>query len=461
MSETRPAFLVTGTHSGVGKTTLSFTLMALLERRGFRVQPFKVGPDYIDGGYHRLATGRDSINLDLWMMGWKGLEESFRRHAAQGDVAVIEGMGALYDGKNGTLSGSSAEIAKRLDVPVILIIDIWGSTVTAAAIVEGLLRFDPQVRPAGIILNRAGSQKHFQMVLRAFRPALRRRVLGYLSRDRAREIPERHLGLKTLGENARARETLEATVAAASQTIDISRLIQLLKVHQTDPSPKGLSDPEPGVRIGLARDAAFCFYYRENLDRLRQAGAELVEFSPLKDKKLPTGLDGLYLGGGYPESFPGRLFRNRGLRKEILGKVRGGMPVYAECGGLMYLSRSLRGFDGRTWPMVGALPLAIAMDRRRMTLRYVEIKTTSPTLLGPKGTVARGHEFHYSSILSNGYRGKALYQGVNGGGDRFQEGFAFKNLLASYCHLHFASNPLLPASMVGACRNYGSSRNRD
>lgn len=458
MTNPLPAFLVAGTSSGVGKTTLSFTLMGLLQQKGFAVQPFKIGPDYIDGGYHRLATGRDSINLDLWMMGWKGLEESFHRYSTGADVAVIEGMGALYDGKNGTTSGSSAEIAKQLKIPIVLVLDIWGATVTTGAILEGMINFDKKVSVAGVILNRAGSKRHYEMVMKALKPALRKKVIGYLIRSQEREIPERHLGLRTFEENPRALRILKATIETGAQTIDVDRLASLLKLKKRKRSLPGSLWSKPGVRLGIAKDEAFCFYYAENLRMLQEAGAELVYFSPLEDKKLPPQLDGLYLGGGYPESFPQKLSANKKVRNEILQNIKEGMPVYAECGGLMYLSESITGFDDKTFPMVSAVPLKVLMDRMHLTLRYVEIKTTAKTLLGPVGTTARGHEFHFSRIVSNRYRGKSVYQGINSVGEKFIEGFANKNLLASYCHLHFKSNPLIPAYFVQDCWNYSLLR---
>jgi cobyrinic acid a,c-diamide synthase len=454
-----PSFLVTGTHSGVGKTTLSFTLMALLQQKGYSVQPFKIGPDFIDGGYHRLATGKDSINLDLWMMGWKGMEESFHSYSAGADVAVIEGMGALYDGKNGTTSGSSAEIAKHLKIPVVLVVDIWGATVTTGAILEGIINFDKKIWVAGIILNRAGSKGHYEMVMKSLKPVLRKKVIGYLIRSQEIEIPERHLGLRTLEENPKALRVLETTIEAGAQTIDVNQLADLLKIKKRSQFFVQESKPKPEVRLGVAKDEAFCFYYAENLRMLREAGAELVYFSPLRDKTLPRNLNGIYLGGGYPESFPHKLSKNRNMRREMLQKIKEGMPVYAECGGLMYLSESITGFDGKTFPMISAVTLKVLMDRKHLRLRYVEIKTTAKTLLGPVGTMARGHEFHYSRIISNRYRGKPLYQAINSAGEKFTEGFANKNLLASYCHLHFKSNPLIPAYFVQACWNYSLLRN--
>jgi cobyrinic acid a,c-diamide synthase len=458
MSNSLPAFLVAGTSSGVGKTTLSFTLMGLLQQKGFAVQPFKIGPDYIDGGYHCLATGKDSINLDLWMMGWKGMEESFSRYSTGADVAVIEGMGALYDGKNGTTNGSSAEIAKHLKIPIVLVLDIWGATVTTGAILEGMINFDKKVSIAGVILNRAGSQRHYEMVMKALKPSLRKKIIGYLIRSREREIPERHLGLRTLEENPKALQVLKATIEAGAQTIDVHRLARLLKLKKRKHSSLVSLQTKSEVRVGIAKDEAFCFYYAENLRMLQEAGAELVYFSPLKDKKLPANLDGLYLGGGYPESFPQKLSTNKKVRSEILQEIKDGMPVYAECGGLMYLSESIKGFDGNPFSMVSAIPLKVQMDRKHLTLRYVEIKTTAKTLLGPAGTIARGHEFHYSRIAVNHYRGKPLYRAVNSAGEKFTEGFANNKLLASYCHLHFKSNPLIPAYFVQACWDYSLLR---
>jgi len=458
----RPCFLVAGTHSGVGKTTLSFTLMALLRQRGLKVQPFKIGPDFIDGGYHRLATGMPSINLDLWMMGWRGIEESFQHNSSVADVSVIEGMGAIFDGKNGTVSGSSAEISKRLKTPVILVVDIWGMTVTTGAVLKGIVRFDRQVPLAGIILNRAGSFGHFEMVMRSLELGLRKKVLGYLLRSPALEIPERHLGLKTLEENKESSRILKAATQSASKTINVKKLIRILRIRKntgTQPiAPKGvvngiLTKKNQGIRIGVAKDKAFCFYYDENLRMLEEAGARLVSFSPVKDKSLPN-VEGLYIGGGYPESFLRELSGNERLKREILKKIKQGMPVYAECGGLMYLSQSLAGFEGKAYPMVSALPLKVKMDQRRLVIRYVKVKTALDTLLGPKGTSARGQEFHQSRIVVGRYKKSPVFHVVTSMDEKGREGFKVFNLLASYIHLHFKSNPTIPPYFVQQCRKY-------
>lgn len=451
-----PAFLVAGTHSGAGKTTVAFALMALLKQKGFKVQPFKVGPDFIDGGYHRLATGKDSINLDLWMMGWRGVMESFQHYSAAPDISILEGMGALYDGKNGTVSGSSAEIAKRLEVPVLLVVDIWGMTVTTSAVLEGLIHFDSKMKIAGILLNRAGSQGHFEMVMKSLKPYLRKKIVGYLPHSEDFEIPERHLGLKTLEENKKAQRVKAALVKISEKTIDYGKLTTLFGLRKSSQghSAQKATSSLFKARIGIAKDAAFCFYYAENLRMMEEAGAKLAYFSPLKDRRLPPNLHGLYFGGGYPESFPKDLSGNKSLRREILYKVKEGMPVYAECGGLMYLSKSLADFNGKTFPMVSALPLRVKMEKKLLTIRYVELKTTGVTLLGPRGTRASGQEFHHSRIVSNRFKGKPAYACMTSTGNHYAEGFSSSNLLASYVHLHFKSNPRIAENFVERCKSF-------
>lgn len=454
-----PAFLVSGTHSGVGKTTVSFAVMSLLHELGFDVQPFKVGPDFIDPGYHRLATGRESINLDLWMMGLSDVRKSFARFSAPADVAVIEGMGALFDGERGTERGSAAYLAKRLDVPVLLVVDVWGMTRSAAALIEGFMGFDPRVRIAGVILNRAGSEGHYRMVMDSLPARIRRLVLGYLPHSAHLSVPERHLGLLTLEENTEALKVRDALLHHAKQTVDVNRLVRLFKIKKRGVSgpPAGSKSSAPKVRMGIARDKAFCFYYAENLAMLEEAGAELLPFSPLEDTDLPDDLDGLYFGGGYPESFPDVLSENRSMRRKILESSRRGMPVYAECGGLMYVGRSLKNFDGRNYPMASVLPIDTEMDKNYLAIKYVEIETTAETLLGPRGTKARGQEFHHSRLVSSP-PGNGCYRVTTNAGQVFSEGFKRDNVLASYIHLHFKSNPSVPSHFVSRCLDYRQTR---
>lgn len=456
-----PAFLISGTHSGVGKTTVSFAIMSILDEIGFDVQPFKVGPDFIDPGYHKLATGRQSVNLDLWMMGLSNVRKSFARFSAQADVAVIEGMGALFDGEHGTERGSAAYFAKKLDVPILLVIDVWGMTRSATALIDGFMNFDPQVRIAGIVLNQAGSEGHYRMILNSLPARIRRLVLGYLPRSNHLSVPERHLGLLTLEENSEAFKVKDALLRSAKQTLDVERLVRVFNIRKrtvSEPLVKAKASTRR-VRVGIARDKAFCFYYMENLAMLEEAGAELLPFSPLDDAYPPDDLDGLYFGGGYPESFPDLLSNNRNMRRKILELSRADMPMYAECGGLMYMGRSLRNFDGRKYPMVSVLPIDTRMDKNYLAIKYVEIETTAKTLLGPKGTKARGQEFHQSRLVSP-HPGNGCYKVTTNAGKVFSEGFKQANVLASYIHLHFKSNPSIPAHFISRCIDYRKTKRR-
>lgn len=456
-----PAFLISGTHSGVGKTTVSFAVMSILHDFGLYVQPFKVGPDFIDPGYHKLAAGRESINLDLWMMGLSNVRRSFAFFSAPADVAVIEGMGALFDGESGTDRGSAGYLAKKLGVPVLLIIDIWGMTRSVVPLINGFMSFDRQVKIAGIIFNRAGSEGHYQMVMNSLPQRIRKLVLGYLPRSDELSVPERHLGLLTLEENAEAVKIKDALLSTAKQTLDINRVLHLFNIKKGGVN-KSLADSEPSdkkVRLGIARDKAFCFYYKENLKMLEQAGAELLPFSPLEDANLPDALDGIYIGGGYPESFPDALSKNKGMRRKILELSRSGMPIYAECGGLMYLGRSLKNFDGQKYPMVSVFPVDIEMDKNFLAIKYVEIETTKETLLGPTGTKARGQEFHQSKLVSSDHK-NGCYRVTTSHQQVFSEGFRQASVLASYIHLHFKSNPSIPAHFISRCLEYRKSRRR-
>ncbi|WP_224363195.1 cobyrinate a,c-diamide synthase [Hyalangium versicolor] len=447
-----PAFIIAGTHSGVGKTTTSLILMAALRGRGYQVQPFKIGPDFIDPGYHRRVTERSSINLDLWMMGLAPLRRSFSTFASGSDVAIIESMGALHDGENGTKErGSASFLARKLGIPVVLVIDIWGMTRSTGAVLRGFMDFDPRVRISGFILNRAGSKRHYQMVLDSLPPKLQKLSLGYILHTNELAIPERHLGLLTVEENSLG-EAWERKLREAGQTLDLENLERRFRIVRRRRAAASSQTPRFAARcrLAVARDQAFCFYYPENLQMLEAAGAQLQFFSPVKDARLPPGTDGLYLGGGYPESFAAELARNTPMREEIAARAHQGMPIYAECGGLMYLGQSLTGFDGARHPMASVLPLDFLMDSKHLSIKYVEVKTTRPTLLGPAGTTARGQEFHQSRILHTP-RSSRGYRVTSSMGEQFREGFLWKNVLGSYVHLHFRSNPSIPDNWIKKC----------
>jgi cobyrinic acid a,c-diamide synthase len=445
----RSRMLIAASHSGAGKTTVTAVVLRALRRRGLEVQPFKVGPDFIDGAYHAEAAGRPSINLDVWMMGARGVRRSYERWSRDADVSVIESMGALYDGANGTGRGSAAHVAKLLGVPVVVVLDVWGMTRTTGAILEGLRSFDPELDIAGCILNRVGSPAHAKMIMDALPRGLRRLVVGAIEQRRELAIPERHLGLLTVDENPKANAEREEAYASAGQMIDLDRLARIAGIGRPAPArPAIAKGPSPPVaRIAVARDAAFSFYYEENLLFLRDAGFELVPFRPTVDQHLPTEVDAVYIGGGYPESFAAELAANASLAAELRARTESGMPLYAECGGLMYLGRSLTGFDGVRHEMSGVLPLDVVMDPQHLSIRYVEVRTRAASPLGEAGMALRGQEFHQSRIAAAEIHA-ALFDVTTSDGQTYRDGYLLGGVVASYVHLHFASNRRLVTSLV-------------
>jgi cobyrinic acid a,c-diamide synthase len=449
--------VIGGTHSGVGKTTIALGMMAALGRRGLRVAPFKVGPDFIDPGHHARVTGRASRNLDGWMLSRDYNQACFRRHAAGCDVAVVEGVMGLYDGFSGrSEAGSTAQMAKWLNLPVLLVVDADGLARSAAALVQGFERFDAQVRFAGVLFNQLGSAGHLDYLQEAMAGDVAVPVLGGVARDHGLHMPERHLGLVTAEERPLEEAFLLRLADHVETGIDLDSLLARLP-EMTPALPaeeRPPDDPPARVRIGVARDAAFCFYYPDNLDLLCAAGARLVPFSPMSDARLPDDLDGLYLGGGYPELHAGRLAANADLRRTIQRHSREGMPIYAECGGFMYLCQELKDQAGSTYPMCGCFPFQTRMNRKLRTLGYREIRVEKESLLGGPGALLRGHEFHYSQ-LAEGAEASSVDKvyALSGckGGPLQPEGYAVKRTLGSYVHLHFGSRPASAAAFVAAC----------
>lgn len=449
--------------SGSGKTTVSLGLMAALARRGLRVAPFKVGPDFIDPGHHRQVTGCPSRNLDGWMLSRETNQDIFRRAAQGADVAVVEGVMGLFDGFDGrSEEGSTAQMAKWLDLPVLLVVDARSMARSAAALVQGFERFDPDVRFAGVVFNRVGSPGHLEYLREALEGAVAMPLRGGLPRETALEIPERHLGLVTAEDHPLEGGRVQRLADLMEGHLDLAALVADLPELPVPPPPAPTPSPQgegPPVRLGVARDAAFCFYYPDNLDRLAAAGAEVISFSPLADSDLPPDLDGLYLGGGYPELHADRLAENRRLREAIGAAGRAGMPIYAECGGLMYLCRELAPGAGGLRPMCGIFPMTVRMLPRRRALGYREVRLTADCLLGPSGATLRGHEFHYSEIVSGAAGVENVYAVTpRRGGAPAGEGFRAGRTLGSYIHLHFGSRPQAAESFVAACRAWRGQR---
>jgi cobyrinic acid a,c-diamide synthase len=455
--------LIAAPSSGSGKTTISLGIMAALRRRGLIVQPFKVGPDFIDPGHHTAICGRVSRNLDGWMLSKEYVIESFQnachpaplpsreREKEVADIAVIEGVMGLFDGMNGkSEEGSSAQIAKWTGSPVILVIDARSMARSAAALISGFENFDRELNIAGVIFNRVGSERHKQMLRDAVESHCKARILGFIPRDEGLTMPERHLGLVT-AEEGFSTEFVDRLADVVERNVDVDKLLTLNLPSPCgrglrgggaiDSSPSPCPSPVKGegntvVKIAVARDQAFSFYYEDNLDILRNLGAELVLFSPLADERLPDGISGLYIGGGYPEVHAERLSSNYSMLCSIRDFVHGGGNVYAECGGFMYLTEGIVDFEGRFHPMAGIFPTKARMLKKRKALGYVEIEALEDGL-----SKIRGHEFHYSEIDDMPPSVERAYRVTKAnGGEVWAEGYIYRNTLASYVHLHFGSN---------------------
>lgn len=441
------SFIIAAPMSGSGKTTVTLGIMECMRRRGLSVAPFKVGPDFIDPGWHRLVTGRASVNLDGWMCPEGFVRQTFALHAEGCDLAVIEGVMGLFDGINGVSdAGSTAQIARFLDTPVVLVVDAKSQARSAAALVRGFSRFDPEVRVAGVIFNNVGSGNHGRILREAMSSAVPEvRIFGCIPRDERLRIPSRHLGLVTADENPLPDDFLDCLSSVIEEHVDLEGILgisdirgQVYTFHKDDVKSVDLTP------IAVARDAAFCFLYEDNLRLLREAGAEIVEFSPLADSSLPERIGGIYLPGGYPELFTDALVSNRGMMEGIRAAIEKGMPVYAECGGFIYLTENL----------VGVFPVSTRMLPRRKALGYREVELTADTPIGPAGTVARGHEFHYSEMDEMPDTIERLYRVRKNGLELGFEGFRHRNCLASYIHLHFGSCPEMASAFAERCRHY-------
>lgn len=446
-----PRVVVGGASSNAGKTTVTVALARALRARGLRVALFKCGPDYLDPTYHARAAGAPSHNLDGWMMGRDGVLATFRRIAADADVAIVEGVMGLFDGASPSGdAGSTAEIAKWLRAPVVVVCDASGMARSIAAVAHGFATFDPDLHVAGVIGNRVGSRRHLEL-LRAASAAVP--VLGGFVAEPSLAFPERHLGLRTADRDAVPEALLEAWAQRAEAWLDVDAILALARAAPPlpgAPERERRARAAARCRIGVALDEAFHFYYEDNLRRLEQLGAELVRFSPVRDVELPD-VDGLYLGGGYPEAEAAALARNEPMRRQVAAFASAGGPVYAECGGLMYLCAAIRTLDGTTHPMTGVIPAEARMRASLQALGYVEVETTASTPLGAAGTRFRGHQFRYSELHLHGAVDRAYTLHRPRGGDPAPEGYLVGRTLASYVHAHWASNPRAAESFVASC----------
>lgn len=447
--------VLAGTASGVGKTTVASGVAAALRSLGLRVAPFKVGPDYIDPSYHTRAAGRPCYNLDSWMLPHDVLRDLFMRATVDADIAIVEGVMGLFDGRTGGgEAGSTAEVAKLLGLPVVLVVDAAKAARSVGALVLGFQRFDPELRMTGVILNNVASASHAAMCREAVAAATGLPVFGALRRDEALRAPERHLGLVPTVEGTLADSYFQAVAASVATQVDVPALLEHAEADVTSTpwtTPVGLwpeERPSRRVPIAVAQDEAFSFVYQENLALLEAWGAEIVPFSPLRDARVPEGAAGVILGGGFPELYAEALATNRPMLESVREAARRGVAVYGECGGLMYLAESLTDLDGGVHALAGVVPLRSSMSRARLTLGY---RTATARVDGPhveRGQTVRGHEFHWSTLDTAVEETAAAYHLAEGDA---LDGYVRGHVWASYVHLHFASDPRLAPRFVATC----------
>ncbi|PWW03265.1 hydrogenobyrinic acid a,c-diamide synthase (glutamine-hydrolysing) /cobyrinate a,c-diamide synthase [Paenibacillus cellulosilyticus] len=451
------SIVIAGPGSGEGKTTVAIGLMAAYRSLGYVVQGFKCGPDYIDPTYHTAVTGRPSRNVDSWMCAPAAARELFERGAQGADIAIVEGVMGMFDGKEPLSNeGSTAAIAKLIGCPVLLVIDCSGMARSAAAIVQGFQSFDPEVRIAGVVANKVGSRKHFEMIQKAVEQMCGIPVVGFLEQGAELVLPERHLGLVPSIERGELTPFFELLSERVRSGFALDRLLDAMGTisSSTDESSLFIGNPSPPkVKIAVARDEAFSFYYPDNLELLTHYGAEIVPFSPLHGEPVPEDADGLYLGGGFPEEFAETLSQQTEALESIRLAVRRGLPTLAECGGFMVLTEEIVTRSGAGYPMAGIIPGRVRMQGKLAAFGYREITGVPVNFLIGSGEQARGHEFHYSVYEPEGHDEQPLpyayiTKGMYG---QATEGFAIGNLAAGYTHIHFGSAPWLAKRWIDAC----------
>lgn len=438
------SFVITGTASGSGKTTISLGLMAAFSEMGLTVQPFKCGPDFIDPGLHKIVTGSVSRNLDIWMSGENFVQSCYRKYSSGADVAVVEGVMGMFDGG----SSSSGALAGALNIPTILVLDVRSMAESAAAIVKGFETLHPEVAPVGVILNRIASPRHLELVSDAINKHCKAKILGHLPRTVEFAIPSRHLGLLTSEDSPLPKDAIELLAEKVRKHIDLPGILSLCRQDSRTPDSAVHVTEKNRCTIAVARDKAFCFYYEDNLDLFRDAGAEIVFFSPLEDSQLPEDIDAIYLGGGYPELYAQQLGNNSNMITEIRDWSENSRVIYAECGGFMYLTEGIYDMEDTFHSMVGVFPVEAKMQRKRASLGYREITTKEKSCFGVSGTVLRGHEFHYSSIDEMNPGITRVYR-VN---NNFTEGYQYKKTLGGYMHLHFGYSKDAVKEFINYCQ---------
>lgn len=461
MSRFCPRLVVAALRGGAGKTTITVALAVALQRRGLSVVPFKKGPDYIDAAWLGQAVGGPCYNLDTFLIGRTQVLDSFTRRAREGSISLIEGNRGLFDGMNHEGEHSTAELARLLSAPVILVVDCDKVTRTTAAMVLGCQRMDPDLNIQGVILNRVGGERHAALATKSVEDICRVPVFGCVPRVDDLPFPQRHLGLVPPQEHHRVQAALNKAGDIADRYLDMTGIIQAARsapqwehiASDATPGPAASDSCKP-VAIGIIRDAAFQFYYQENIEALAEGGARIVEISAIEDKFLPA-IDALYIGGGFPETQAELLAGNETFRRSLREAAENGLPIYAECGGFIYLGESLTVGDVQ-YPMVGALPVAFKMEKRPQGHGYTVLEVARENPFFPVGARLNGHEFHYCRIVSSragddqcAYR---VIRGTGMGGGR--DGLVRKNILAGFSHLHAAGAPQWASALIDKARSY-------
>ncbi len=428
--------IIAGTQSGVGKTTVSSAVMRALANSGMNTAPFKAGPDFIDPKFHSFVTGNSSYNLDAWMMDEKTLRYLYKKNSSGKDIAIIEGVMGLYDGLGIEGTASTAHVARILEAPVVLVLDGRAISTSIAAIVLGFRNFDRDINLKGVILNNISGERHYQLLQEIIERFTDVECLGYLPLNKEHRLESRHLGLVPVDELHDLKAKVDILAEDVNRFINIKRLKEI--ADEIDIDDAGFEEIIPcingkGLRIAVARDEAFNFYYQDNLDLMSGIGMELIEFSPLRDDGLPDDINGVYLGGGFPEIFAGELSKNLSMREDIRAKAEDGMTIFAECGGLMYLTKAIEHQNARH-EMAGFFDCFVRMTGRLQRFGYVEVEYD--------GAVTKAHEFHHSILEDIKDRDmEYAYSVKKPQGDSWQCGLSKKNVLAGYAHIHFYSNP--------------------
>lgn len=447
------SIVIAGERSGVGKTTITLAILSFLVRKGYKVQSFKVGPDYLDPMFHSTITNRPCRNLDPILTSENYVKYCFHDHIKGVDCALIEGVMGLFDGvhyENNTDYSSTAHIARILDLRVILVIDCSRLSGSVAAIAQGYRSFDPRVKLVGVILNKVGSDRHLEL-LQAALLAINMPILGILRRHELITLRERHLGLVPTTEIPDLNPLFEQLASLAQTSLNWEILFPLLSATRLNyQNPIQLTPSSIPLKIAVAQDAAFSFYYQDNLDILEKLGAKLIFWSPIHEQNLPEGVKGLYFGGGFPEMFAQSLAENQTLRQAVKNAIVSGMPTYAECGGLMYLCEHLIDFDEKIWPMVGVLP-AVTQMSKTLTLGYRQATAQQDSLMIRIGDRVWGHEFHRSHITPVSESPLFILQGLSKNAPPFSEGWSLYNLHGSYLHVHFGGYPAFGQRFLDAC----------